>query len=388
MTWRPSRSVAGLARASLRADLERFDRYRGALIASGIVSTLSIRWWGTGKPDVIVAIPACDEEAVLGATLVQLGEALRHTGRACGVVVFANNCGDLTGEVVAHVAPTLPARVALLEGRLTPPHANAGWARRIALDVADDLCDPGGAILTTDCDTHVATDWAETLCAALDGGIELVCGDLSMHQVPGIVRRAPAMRLVRAEGAYALLQDRVRHCCDQLIGRQPVDGARPHYVEAGANIGITRSLYRRLGGLPPVRSSEDRALVRAAELVGARILYAPGVAVQTSNRLVGRACGGLAATLRRLLHDSEPLADQRFRPMTGIASMWSNALAVASTRRPWTAIHHAMLENEWHRSISERRLSASDLERAIPRLSAFVIDEVEPAFAAWRERYA
>jgi hypothetical protein len=214
-----------------------------------------------------------------------------------------------------------------------------------------------------------------------------------MRQVPGIVSRAQAMRLVRAESAYAALQDRVRHCCDQLIGRQPLDGARPHYVEAGANIGISRALFRRLGGLQPARSSEDRALVRAAELAGARILYASGAEVQTSNRLVGRACGGLATTLRRLLHDAEPLADQRFRPMTGIASMWSSALAAASSRprgarRPWAAIRHAVLENEWHRSMSAQRLTASDLERAIPRLTAFVTDEIEPAFAAWRERYA
>jgi hypothetical protein len=79
--------------------------------------------------------------------------------------------------------------------------------------------------------------------------------------------------------------------------------------------------------------------------------------------------------------------------MTGIAGTWSNALAAASsrprsTRRPWAAIRHAVLENEWHRSMIERRLTASDLERMIPRLAAFVTDEIEPAFAAWRERYA
>jgi hypothetical protein len=365
------------------------DGLHRQLADAGIVTEFSARMWGDGKPSVVVAIPATGEKEALGETLSHIAAAFRHCRRACGLVVFANNCADLTGEIVARKAPELPGRVVLLEGSLESGHAHAGWARRTTLDAAAHLCAPDGTILTTDADTRVAPDWVETLCATLDGDFDLVCGQFSMAAQPSILARAPAMRLALIETAYATLQDRVRHCCDQLIGRQPIGGRRPHYVEAGASIGITRTLYRRLGGLPPVPSSEDRALVRAAELSGARILYSSRSGVTTSNRLVGRARGGLAETLRRWLDDPDPLADQRLRPVDGIAGMWANALAVATARPDGpAAIRHAVLEDEWRRSITEPRMPAVDLESAIASLAAFLQEEVEPVFASWRGAYA
>lgn len=45
--------------------------------------------------DVVIVIPAHDEEAVIGATLASLGEAL---GERMRVLVVADNCGDQTAE--------------------------------------------------------------------------------------------------------------------------------------------------------------------------------------------------------------------------------------------------------------------------------------------------
>jgi hypothetical protein len=38
--------------------------------------------------------------------------------------------------------------------------------------------------------------------------------------------------------------------------------------------------------------------------------------------------------------------------------------------------------------MTEPRMIAADLEREIAGLAAFVDEEVEPVFAAWRRRYA
>lgn len=372
-------------RHALKEHLERFcARYSEAGIATGLTAR---DWAGGVPPQVVVAIPATNEEEALADTLAHLGVAFRCTRRRCALVVFANNCEDLTAALVARAAPELGADVMLLEGSLSGSRAHAGWARRIALDAAALVCTVGGAILTTDADTRVAPDWIEALAAALDDGCELVCGRIEAEEHPDLLARASALRLMRAEGAYTALQDRVRHYCDQLIGRQPAGGARPHYVEAGASIGMTRTLYRRIGGLPAVPSSEDRALVRAAELAGARILYSARAWVSTSNRLVGRAEGGLATTLCHRLNDPDPAADQRLRPLAGISGMWASAMALARAPHS-TAIRHALADNEWLRSMTEPRMLAADLEREIGGLAAFLRDEVEPAFAAWREAFA
>jgi Glycosyl transferase family 2 len=380
----PAKEDPGLTGRSL-------DEFRIELIERAIVTDLSLRAWGvtSARPAVVVAIPATDEEETLAAALARLGEAFRFTRRAGGLVVFANNCTDLTGEIVIRAAPDFPAPVILLAGRLTSAHAHAGWARRIALDAAANLCGPHGALLTTDADTEVAPDWVETFCAALDADFDLVCGRIGMVERSDVLAHAPAVRLARVENGYAALQDRVRHCCDQIIGRQPVGGAQPHYIESAASIGITHALYRQIGGLPAVPSSEDCALVRTAELAGARILYSSRFSVKTSNRLVGRARRGLAESLSRRLSDANPVAHQSLRPVEGIARMWANALAVAGVPHVLpVAIRHALLEDEWVRSMTEPRMIAADLEREIAGLAAFVDEEVEPVFAAWRRRYA
>jgi hypothetical protein len=128
------------------------------------------------------------------------------------------------------------------------------------------------------------------------------------------------------------------------------------------------SLYRRLGGLPHVTTSEDRALVRRAEQVGARVAYERGFRATVSARLDGRAAEGMAATIRQRLEESDPLADQDLRPVSALRREWAAARSSApgeSLRLP-----------PW------RRLRASDLERQIAELEVFVTRGVEPDFAS------
>lgn len=80
-----------------------------------------------------------------------------------------------------------------------------------------------------------------------------------------------------------------------------------HYVDAenhahvhGANLGVSTTAYPRAGGFPPLRSSEDVALVRQLAATGAAIARTNTVRVRTSARRVARAPDGFADFLCRL----------------------------------------------------------------------------------------
>lgn len=362
-------------------------------LAAGLLHSIEVRCFSTavGAADVIVAVPAKNEVARIGALLLSLGRATAASPGCCAVVIFANDCDDGTAAHVAELAPALAVPVVLIEGRLRRPHAHVGLARRIAMDIAAGLGTPDGIILMTDADTVVGDDWVRQLTAPLVEGFDLVCGSFQIDRPPVEVLGLQRHPLWRMEARYAGLQNRVQHACDQVIGRQPVGGPCPHYTEAGANLGLTARLYRQIGGLPPVASSEDRALVRAAEWVGARICYSERAPVRTSGRLDGRAAGGLAATLSRRLVDAKPTIDQRLRPAAGLRHRWANAfhavaahdLAAAGERVASPAARHARMENEWRRSLVEPPLPASAMGRELPRLDRLLRVEIEPALSRW-----
>ncbi len=360
-------------------------------VARGLVGSLEVQCFGAIPETLgaLVTVPARNEAGSIRALLAGLQRALAASPTPAAVVLFANNCDDGTAPAVTALAPTLGVPLILVEGRLRRPHAHVGIARRMAMDIALGLGAPDCAILTTDADTRVGDGWVRELTRLLAGGFDLICGDFEIEDPAPEVRGLQRHPLWRMEARYAALQNRVQHACDQVIGRQPVGGACPHYVEAGANIALTAGLYRRLGGLPPVACSEDRALVRAAELAGARICYTERAPVQTSGRLDGRAPGGLAATLSRRLVDAAPKLDQRLRSAAGLRSRWTNALRAAAHRTATdgrsasTAAYHAHMENEWQRSVVEPPLAASTAGRELPRLGRLLSFEIEPALMQW-----
>jgi hypothetical protein len=377
----------------------------GRLLELGVARRLSCCWLGPtiAPPSIIVAIPAKDEATRIEATLTALARSAQSAPRVLGVVVFANNCSDDTDAAVVRAASELNLPILLLQGELLPPYCHAGWARRIAMDHADRLCGPAGVILSTDADTSVGPDWAGALTAQLASSADLVFGDLELDFVSTAVASLRAHPLWQMERQYALLHDQLRHICDQLIGRQPLGGPRPHYTESGASIGIRADLYRRLDGLPPMAKSEDRALARAAELAGARIRYLDGASVSTSGRLIGRACGGLADTIRRRLIEADPPIDERLRPVAGLAKMWANALSAirpSETKEAGAqqtavrqsglsaAVRHALMENEWRRAIVETPMRLSAVRTELHSLASFLRTDVHPTFESWVHRSA
>jgi len=75
------------------------------------------------------------------------------------------------------------------------------------------------------------------------------------------------------------------------------DPGAAHHHFAGASIGITAELYRRVGGLEPTVSLEDEAFAARLRTHSVPILRAPDVRVRTAARTAGRARRGLSVDL-------------------------------------------------------------------------------------------
>ena len=81
------------------------------------------------------------------------------------------------------------------------------------------------------------------------------------------------------------------------------DGTHRHVH--GANMGVRGDVYLRAGGWRPMHSGEDHDLWARLGPVATRV-SSTTITVRTSARLIGRAPGGFARDIARLVHDDAP----------------------------------------------------------------------------------
>ncbi|WP_300650136.1 glycosyltransferase [Hydrogenophaga sp.] len=221
-----------------------------------------------------VIIPANNEEASIGACLRSVEVAASWPGlhgEQVLVIVVLDACTDDTAQVATQTS----ARLISVAAR------NVGIARAEGARYALSL----GArwLAFTDADTVVAPDWLHvqmSLCS------DAVCGTVS----------------VTDWGTYG---EPMRQHFDATY--TDADG---HQHIHGANLGVCARAYQRVGGFEPLASSEDVALVRALQAVGARIAWSAAPRVVTSARRVFRAPGGFGSTLLRV-SEAHPQSDGR-----------------------------------------------------------------------------
>ena len=256
---------------------------------------------------VVVAIPAKDEAERIVACLLGLA---RQTCRPHAVVVLANNCSDGTPAIASDMATALPYRLHVECNDFPMMHANAGQARRLAMDLSEQRVRPDGVLLTTDADAVAGPDWIERNCKAITGGADAVCGRVVLH--PSEAALIPAH--LHADDA---LECRLIALLDRLADRldpEPADPLPRHTEAAGASLAVTPAAFRRIGGIPALPSGEDRAFVRALARIDARIRHDPSIVVSVSGRIIGRAPGGMADTLRRRMQRQDEYADEQVEP--------------------------------------------------------------------------
>jgi GT2 family glycosyltransferase len=267
--------------------------------------------------EAIVGIPVRDEQEHIGACL---GALAAQTGsQRYGIVLLLNNCLDQTAEIVRQLSPRLGLPICTLIVDLGPGFANPGYARRLVMEKADELAAENAALMTTDADGRVARDWIATSLAILRSGADVVAGRAIIDPVDAALIPPRLHEDDARECRYGGLIDEIRALLDPDL----FDPWPRHTEHSGASLAISKTAYRKAGGIPPIAVGEDRAFVEALKRIDARIRHAPEVQVIVSGRIIGRAVGGMADTIRRRMSQPDILLDETLEP------------AVDAARRAW-----------------------------------------------------
>lgn len=226
-----------------------------------------------------------------------------------------NNSGDETVARAETLADWLPFRLVVLQADLPHSIAHAGTARRLVMDAAAALLRTEqvqeSIIFTTDADSRVAPDWMSATLAAMARGADAVASAVTIDPLD-MASLTPQLReRGRREATYEAILVEI----DCLLDPMPHDPWPRHDTASGASLAVSLEAYLAVGGLPVVPLGEDRALARPLADGGWRLRHAPEVRVVTSGRIVGRAAGGAADTIRRRNEDPSAPCDERLEPL-------------------------------------------------------------------------
>ncbi len=344
------------------------------------------------RPQIVSGVPVCNERERIVACIDALATTLSqypHTG----VVLLVNNSSDSSCDT-AHCALNERGMTGIvLDTLLAPSMATAGWARRLALDVAARWAAKDAVLMTTDADGRVAHDWAEANLAMLAEGAHLVCGRIAPDAVEAALLPASIAPSDTLESAYTKLSIEL----DALLDPRAHDPWPHHGLASGASLAFSVADYLAVGRMQPQDCSEDRAFAARVERHDLRVRHSDAPMVTVSCRLTGRARGGMADAISARIADTDSLADQRLLParMTAhrartraaLRAAWLNKsdmallmgpLGVAVTRLQ-RALRAKTFGAFWEDiecgapSLSGRRMRPSDLSRELLELSELVI---------------
>ena len=261
------------------------------------------------RPDLVIAIPVCNESQRIADCIDALAATLARQPRA-GLVLLVNNSSDASAEkaLVAMAARGVTGIVG--DATFGPAMATAGWARRLALDIAAHWALPDAVLMTTDADARVAPDWAEANLALLEAGAHLVCGRILADAAEAALLPASIAGSDALESAYTALSIEL----DARLDPRPHDPWPHHGLASGASLAIRVRDYHAVGRMPPLPCSEDRAFAAMVERHDLCVRHSDAPQVTVSCRLQGRARGGMADAISARIADSDSLADQRLLP--------------------------------------------------------------------------
>lgn len=264
---------------------------------------------------VLVAIPVCNEAERLERTLNALALSLGELDEPSGILVLVNNTDDRTAEVAWNWAQTGDLSVAVVEARLGASIADAGHARRLALDLGALVVHHDAALLTTDGDTRVARDWAARLVGHVRGGASLAAGMIDVEPTEFAALPGEVHDVERVE--RALFREHAR-TWRLLVPNEPLALA---LRVGGASLAVSAAAYRRVGGLPALAVCEDRAMVSRMIECDERVVFDERALIRTSCRLEGRAAGGMAGMLLRRVREPDPHCDEALMPAHRFAAL-------------------------------------------------------------------
>jgi GT2 family glycosyltransferase len=275
----------------------------------------------------VVALPVKDEAERLPACL----HALTHQDAPVSpaILVLVNNSTDESATMARRFAATSQCQVVVKEATLPEVYANAGGARRLAMNLAAKCAGDEGIILTTDADSRVAPNWLRANLDAISAGADAVAGRAIIDPLDEALIPPALIEADARECQYASLLDEIAATIDP----DPADPWPRHDEHSGASISVTVDAFHRAGGVPELAMGEDRALFRNLRRIDARIRHAPDARVIVSGRTVGRAKGGMADTIRRRLVCPDLFLDDR---LEGATEALQRALLRRQTRLLWS----------------------------------------------------
>lgn len=340
---------------------------------------IDVERWGPEAPPprIVVAVPVKDEEERIGLCLEALMMQEEVDFSSLTVVLLLNNCVDGTAERVRAFAPQLPFRLEMHSVQLPPEKANAGWARKLAMDAAARLVASDGLILTTDADTMAHEDWIVANQREIDNGHDAVAGYV-MADPMELMQLPPA---ILERGSLEWEYQQLAAELDARADPEPHDAWPRHNQNCGASAAVTAAAYRAIGGLPPRPVGEDRALFEMLRRIDGKIRHSLEVQVITSARTDGRASGGLADEIRLRTDPNHPCDDALEVAMSVLRrAHWRSRL-----RTDWHAGAAKAKASEW---AARLRITEADYLAALgrhPYYGAFwaELERLSPRLA-WR----
>ena len=305
-TLRPGIGVPGIdMRGIVGLDRPALDRLASDTPFHGRLALRAVHaFHWTARPGVVACVPARDEAERLPASLDALRASLGRVDEPVAIVVLVNNSTDGSVPRVRDWAARTDAPVLIVETELDDEIADAGHARRLALDLGALVATPDAVLLTTDADTRVARDWARRLVGHVRAGAGAAAGMIDVEPDEFAALPSRVREIERAE--RALFREHAR-TWRLLVPEAPLALA---LRVGGASLAVSARAYRRVGRLPPLAVSEDRAMVAAMLRHDERVVFAARAAIRTSCRLHARVADGMAGTLRERMERNDPVCDQ------------------------------------------------------------------------------
>jgi hypothetical protein len=298
--------------------------------------------------------------------------------RPDAVVVLLNNCSDKTETIARRLVPHLGFRLDVVRRDLPPACANAGHARRLAMQRAAEMAGETGAVLSTDADSIARPDWVLRNLRALDRRADIVCGRAVIDPVEAEIIPAQLHEDDARECHLIALLDTLAWMLDPEWHDPP-----PRHTEAsGASLAVRADAFRRVGGIPAIPTGEDRAFVRALWMMDARVRHDPAIEVVVSGRIVGRAEGGMADAIRRRMIQQDEFTDEQVEPAEDAFRRYSLR---GRARRMWSGGSDAALA----RDLGMSRTCLSDcLGHRFFGASWAELEAVSPVLQRRRVRFA
>ncbi|WP_158716461.1 glycosyltransferase family 2 protein [Blastococcus sp. Marseille-P5729] len=236
------------------------------------------------RPRVLVAIPAHNEQLLLGRALEAAVQAVDDLRSQCpfdiSIGVSAHRCTDDTFAVAgARLASADGVDVTVLRDKRS---RTVGGVRRRLINamLTPGMHAPTTWLLSTDADSIVPPQWISQMlqAAAREDAVA----------VAGMTDLVDWSANAQQRAAY-----------DHIVEAGLTDDGGHRHVYA-ANLAVRLDAYLAAGGFPSVAHGEEHHLIEAIRAAGGTVATPRHPRVRTSGRMPGRAAHGLGDLLATL----------------------------------------------------------------------------------------